>query len=674
MYGNALRLSQLELEQSVFQPLLSCPRFALPLVGAALAFLCATGAPAQEALDTTPPPAEAFPTLLDSDGEALAWPIIEDSNGQDVAQEMGDVRYDVSIEGLGPLRLDDQFRGLSVLWTRRGDPANLAQIKRRVVEDRDLIEILLRSVGHYASSTNVEIMSPLKVEQRTKVAIDVTPGPLYRFSDVEISPQPGAAQAPVDLARVLLGIEPGDPVIAAQVVALKDGLADRLGDAGYPFPEIGPAEITIDHADQSAIYAQRIDGGPLGIFGETRIEGDTQGFTPRHLAVLTRYKPGDIYDGSLREDLRQALVQTGLFGGVSVRPELAGERAPDGTQRVDMVALVEGAPVRTISALGGYYTGQGLRAEGSWTHRNLFPPEGALTARVVAAEREQLLAAEFRRRNFRHRDQSLFLGASVSAEQQFAYLARSARLNASLTRESNLIWQKPITFSLGAELVVSRELDRSARIFDADRESTFYIFALPGSVTLDGSDNLLNPQRGYRLTGRVSPEFTLRRGANFNYVRLQLEGTYYRPIGKATILAGRLHLGTIAGANRGEVAPSRRFYAGGGGSVRGFDFQGVGPKDASGAPTGGNSLTELSLEARFRFKALGSDIGIVPFVDAGQVFTGTVPSFDSLRVGAGVGLRYFTAFGPVRVDVATPVTREPGDPKVAFYVSIGQAF
>jgi translocation and assembly module TamA len=153
-----------------------------------------------------------------------------------------------------------------------------------------------------------------------------------------------------------------------------------------------------------------------------------------------------------------------------------------------------------------------------------------------------------------------------------------------------------------------------------------------------------------------------------------VEGTYYRPIGKTTILAGRLHLGTIAGADRGEVAPSRRFYAGGGGSVRGFDFQGVGPQDVTGAPTGGNSLTELSLEARFRFKALGSDIGIVPFVDAGQVFTGTLPSFNSLRVGAGVGLRYFTAFGPVRIDVATPITRRPGDPKVAFYVSIGQAF
>jgi len=108
--------------------------------------------------------------------------------------------------------------------------------------------------------------------------------------------------------------------------------------------------------------------------------------------------------------------------------------------------------------------------------------------------------------------------------------------------------------------------------------------------------------------------------------------------------------------------------------VRGFDFQRVGPKDETGAPTGGNSLTEASIEARFRFKALGNDIGIVPFVDAGQVYAGTVPSFNSLRIGAGIGVRYFTAFGPVRIDVATPITREAGDPRIAFYVSIGQAF
>lgn len=653
----------------------ACPLSLLRAL-AALGLLLASGASLAQAVpeEQRLPEAADFPDLTDSDGELLAWPEVENGNGEALAADAGDVRYSVSIEGLGPLRLDDQFRGLSALWTRRNDPANLAQINRRITEDRDLIDILLRSVGHYGGNSAVDIEPPRSSAERTIVNFKVDPGPLYRFSDISIRRAPGSSETAAELARLLLGIEPGDPVIAAQVTELEDGLSGRLADAGYPFPQIGPPEIVIDHATRTATLVQTVNGGPLGQFGTTRIEGDTMGFTPRHLDILTRYKPGDIYDGALREDLRQALVQTGLFGGVAVRPELVGEPGEDGSQTVDMIATVEAAPLRTVAAAGGYNTGQGVRVEGSWTHRNFFPPEGALTGRVVAAQREQLLAGEIRRRNWRHRDQTLFLGASISTEQQFAYRARTASLSASVTRESNLIWQKPLTFSLGAQLLATRQLDRSLRTAGVDPNATFYILAFPGSITLDGSDNLLDPTRGFRLTARISPEFSLREGRNFNYVRAQLDGSLYQPIGNTTVIAARLHFGSIVGANRGRVAPSRRFYAGGGGSVRGFDFQRVGPKDPTGAPTGGNSLTEASLEARFRMKAFGNDIGIVPFIDAGQVYQGTVPSFDSLRVGAGVGLRYYTAFGPVRIDVATPITRDPGDPRIAFYVSIGQAF
>ena len=278
--------------------------------------------------------------------------------------------------------------------------------------------------------------------------------------------------------------------------------------------------------------------------------------------------------------------------------------------------------------------------------------------------------AELLRRNFKKRDQLLSARIGISAEQQNAYDASTFAVGAALARESNIIWQKPWTYSIGAEALVTRQRDRSA---PNDPNNTYFILALPGNVTWDNSDDLLNPTRGFRLTSRVSPEFTLRSGTNFNYVKAQLDATAYRPFGNI-VLAGRLHLGAIAGANRGRIAPDRRFYAGGGGSVRGFDFQGVGPKDADGSPTGGNSLTEAAFEVRYRTNLFGSDIGLVGFVDAGQVYASSVPKFTDLKVGAGVGLRYFTSFGPVRIDVATPVTRSPGDPRIAFYVSIGQSF
>ena len=104
--------------------------------------------------------------------------------------------------------------------------------------------------------------------------------------------------------------------------------------------------------------------------------------------------------------------------------------------------------------------------------------------------------------------------------------------------------------------------------------------------------------------------------------------------------------------------------------MRGFAYQDLGPHDANDDPLGGRSVNEFALEARYRF----GNFGVVPFVDAGQVYTSTAPQFTGLRYGAGIGGRYYTNFGPLRVDVATPLGRRAGDPKVALYFSIGQAF
>jgi translocation and assembly module TamA len=136
-------------------------------------------------------------------------------------------------------------------------------------------------------------------------------------------------------------------------------------------------------------------------------------------------------------------------------------------------------------------------------------------------------------------------------------------------------------------------------------------------------------------------------------------------------VAARARLGTIAGAERDRIAPSRRFYAGGGGSVRGFGYQELGPRDpVFDDPIGGRSLAEFALEARIRV----GNFGIVPFVDAGNIYTSELPKLDDLRFGAGIGVRYHSRFGPIRVDVGTPIDRRSGESRIAVYVSLGQAF
>lgn len=635
------------------------------VVAAALVASAALG----QSPSATTPPASADP-LLDSlaplPGPAVEWPVPPDTTEAGGSGEIaGDVRYTLTVTGLDEIGLADRFRALSTLHGGRGAPANIAQINRRLIEDRTLAETLLRSVGRYGANIEGTIAPGEKADAPTQVTIAIDPGPLYTFERVDLTAPPSA---PPGLVAASLGLKAGAPVDATAVSAALDGLRVRLADQGYPFPVVGTPDIVIDHASRTAVLAQAIDPGQRARFGKVRLVG-TELFSDQHAALLGRFKPGDDYTGAELEDLRRAFVATGLFGAVSVKPVNAGPN-PDGTITVDVVVDAEAAPLRTLAGQIGYSTGQGFRLEASWQHRNLLPPEGAVTFRGVAAEREQLLGAELRRRNFRRRDTTLIARTQIANEDQDAYRARSVLIAGALERETNLIWQKKWYYSFGAELLATNERDRTGQ---SQSDQTYYIVAAPLSLTYDGSDDLLDPTRGFRLGIRAVPEISFESGTS-GYARVQLDGSAYFPATSRITLAGRARVGSIIGASRVSIAPSRRFYAGGGGSVRGYGYQDVGPRDADNDPLGGKSLVEFAAEARIRFTAFGNELGVVPFIDAGQVATGTRPRLDDLRYGAGIGLRYYTAFGPVRVDLATPLNPQRGDPKVAFYVSIGQAF
>jgi translocation and assembly module TamA len=275
--------------------------------------------------------------------------------------------------------------------------------------------------------------------------------------------------------------------------------------------------------------------------------------------------------------------------------------------------------MRTIAGEAGYGTGEGVRIEASWQHRNLLPPEGAVTFRGVLGTREQLVSAILRRNNFGRRDQVLNAQLAIAHVDRPAYDARTAFLAAGIERQSNIIWQKQWTWSIGAELTASDERDVDLDT-GATRRRTFFIGAIPAYLGYDGSNDLLDPTSGFRLSARFSPEASLQAGSFF-YARAQIDGTFYQPLSDTVTIAGRTRLGTIFGAGRDRIAPSRRFYAGGGGSVRGYGFQRIGPRDpVFDDPIGGRSLAEFAIEARIRWR----DFGIVPFVDAGNISTSPI--------------------------------------------------
>lgn len=575
-------------------------------------------------------------------------------------------RYTWQVEGLEDIEqaeaLIDSFREQSVLEENEGRAANAAQIDRRARDDAELLTSLLQSQGYYDSEVDTRISL---AGERIAVVLRASPGPRYSFASVEL-PGLESAGAKAGELREAFAVKAGDAVVAEDVIAADVALKVALGEQGFATAEVGEQDIVIDHETRTARLVLPVTTGPAARFGDIQVTGEPP-FSARHVGRIARFRKGDMFERSEVDDLRRALIATGLVASVETNIVPRG-----GGEIVDIAVHMEPAPYRTIAGELGYGTGEGVRLEASWQHRNFFNPEGALTLRGVAGTQEQLAAVTLRRNNFRRRDQVLTAQLSASHVDRDAFDAKTLLLAAGIERQSNFIWHKTWTWSFGGELIASDERDTIEATAEK-RRRTFFIAALPAGLGYDGSDDLLNPTRGFRLGGRVSPELSFH-GGTFGYMRAQLDASAYRPASERIVLAGRVRLGTIVGADRDAIAPSRRFYAGGGGSVRGYGYQRLGPRDIDGDPIGGRSLAEFSLEARIRLKAFGGNLGIVPFVDGGTLSTGAMPDFGGWQFGAGLGLRYYTSFGPIRLDVGTPLNPRSGDSPVAVVVSLGQAF
>jgi translocation and assembly module TamA len=578
-----------------------------------------------------------------------------------------DLRYDTTVNGLDKLDLDGQFKSLSALNGGKGKAANAAQVAARAREDEALAVRLMKSLGYYDATAISTIETVPNTPGRLNAVLTASPGRLYTLSSVTIE---APAVVPEDLLRRNLPLKVGDPIEAARIEGAEANVSLVLPQQGYPFVHVGDRDILLEDQSPKAegAYTLPVDPGPRSSFGRITTTGETQVFGLDHLNIFPRYKEGQLYDARLTDDLRDALVATGLFSTVAVEPQRTGRAGPDGTEAVDLLVRQTKGPARTLAATGGYSTGQGTRLEGSWTHRNLFPDEGALIGSIVAGTQEQGASGTFRRSNAGRRDRTFSVIASASHQNYDAYEAFTGTLAVRWSYDSTPIWQKPLTYSYGVELTGTNE-----SVYDfaqgRSRRGTYGIAALPGQVVFDRSDNLLNPTRGYRLKLNLSPETSVRGGVS-PYVRTMVEGTYYYPVSPSLVIAGRARAGSIQGVDRDDLAPSRRYYGGGGGSVRGYGYQRLGPLDPDGNPVGGRSLNEFALEARYRF----GNFGIVPFVDAGNSYEKSLPTFSALKFGAGIGGRFYTNFGPLRVDVATPLNPRPGDGKIALYISIGQAF
>ena len=570
----------------------------------------------------------------------------------------------------------ERFAALSMIKRLSGEgDDNVAQLSARARTDDNLLRRLLRIYGYYDAEVT-QVISAIEPDAAAassapSIRFDISPGPRYRFGAIELGDLPGTGSRYPAL-RSMFGIQTGDPLDNDRIVVSQQKLDEALGEQGYAFARLGEPELVADHRREEGDLSIPVTTGGQYRFGGV-ISKWPEFLSSKHLEDIARFEQGGLYKRSLVDDLRRAIVATGLVSSIKLEPR---ETAPPqngepGTLVLD--ASMAKAPLRTIAGAVGYDSGEGFRIEASWEHRNLFPPEGLLRLRAVAGTKEQLAGVTLRRNNFRGRDQVLTFDLYGNLVKRTAYVAKTVAASATFEKLTTLIFQKPWVWSVGLEAIASNERPGDTKGIVATPQ-TYYVLSLPLRGAVDTSDNLLDPTRGIRAALRVSPEFSLSSGRTVGYARIQADASAYLPVGKTAVLAARARLGSITGAGIADIAPSRRFYAGGGGSVRGFAYQDIGPRDAQGLPSGGRSLAEFSLEARVKTGLLGGGLSLVPFIDAGTVDVESSPHFRDVRFGAGLGLRYQTGFGPIRLDVATPIGRRAGEGLVAVYVSLGQAF
>jgi translocation and assembly module TamA len=582
------------------------------------------------------------------------------------------LRYRVDIAHTGVAELDEVLPQVSLLQRlRESDPPDPIGLIGRARGDTDRIRDAARSLGYYGATVDIRIdgkalddpdltgaLEGGDAAREVPVAVAITPGQPYRLRRIQTNGLPPGSAVRSNLAV-------GAQAKAADILAAETALLNALRADGYAFAR-ATREVVVDHDAKAADVTTTIEPGRRIDFGEVRFEGLDR-VQEDFLRNRLRFAPGEQYSSTVLEDSRADLAGLGIFSVVRTR---LGAEQPDADGRVPVVINVTERPRRTISFGAAYATDEGISLRASWMHRNLF---GRAESLQITAELSRLahnspqdttghLDFVFRKPDiFAERDLALRLELSLIRERLDAYDRDAVVLGPVLERKFN----PRLSGALGLQAEV-------AHLDGADTPHNVTLLGVPGTLTWSSVDNTLDPTRGFRATAALTPTQSFR-DQPATYLLARVTGSTYINLGAPgrSVLATRLSLGSLMGADLGEVPISRRFFGGGGGSVRGYAFQSIGPRNASDQATGGLSILEASVEMRQR---IGESWGAAAFVDAGSVSPHSFGFVEQMRVAVGVGARYYTAIGPIRLDVAVPLIRDSHSGKWQLYIGIGQAF
>lgn len=567
------------------------------------------------------------------------------------------VAYSPRIEGAPDKRIEQLLKDFADTFTlKETPPASLEMLRVRAGSDVSRMVELMRSEGYYRAKV-VTILGDDSVP--VEILFQVDAGPLYRIEALNLE-FVGAASPFSDPSLEGKDEEfhlKGAAARADDIVDAMNGLIRLLKNHGYPFAEADRPRVVVNHAHKTVSVEISLVPGPRACFGPVQVSGLESVKKPFVLKKVA-WKEGDPYEASKLEKTRERLIHTGLFATVDVRPA----ESPDEQGRIPIHVALGERKHRTVGFGLRYRTDEGPGLQGSWKHRNFFGRAERLVFDATVSGDRLVAESVFRKPEFLRDDQTLIAEAGVGTESPEAFTSRHFRTAVGLERR------------ISDHLVAGGGVGlKASRVDHLDRRKDFGLLSFPLRLDWDSSDDLLDPTKGLRLMLRLTPYAEVLE-KDLYFVRGQATLSHYLQILKepGLVLATRWSIGSILGAPLKDIPADERFYAGGGGSIRGLSYQTGGTLDGS-VPVGGRSLMEMSCELRLR---LSRTFGLVGFVDGGRAFERASPGTgDSFLWGAGMGVRYFTFLGPLRLDVAVPLDRREGvDDAFQFYLSIGQAF
>ncbi len=591
------------------------------------------------------------------------------SSEEDDADIVDPMRYSVTINA--PDADKDLIKKLEAVSALKSDEdrpvSGSLGLLTKARGDREQLVAALYSDARYEGVVNVTIAgqpiddlppdAEFKGPQPIPVVIDVVPGPKFTLGDIVLK---GDAAG---LASADFGLIAGGDASSGAILKAEGLIVRALKEEGRPLAQITDREIVADHKTTTLDVTLTVAAGPVAGFGNTTVEG-TEQVDREFTEYMTGLKRGAQYSPEQIDQARERLLGLEVFNSVTLKE--AEQLDADGN--IPIAVQVSERKPRYFGIGGTVSNTEGLGLEGYWGHRNLF---GRAEKLRIDGSISGIGSNDLSELNYNAGIMFEKPGVVGPASKFFANLKTVYEHPDAYDRFS-VKGGFGLSYELTRYQTVSAELSLDySKITDAFGKNEFLIASVPLQYVFDNRDNKLNPTKGFRALAFAEPSYDIKNGNTF--IKLKGEGSAYYSLSDSNkfVLAGRAAIGSILGVSVDEVPADRRFYAGGGGSVRGYSYQGIGPKNINGTPTGGLSYFETSVEMRI---AVTDTIGIVPFIDAGTVSTKQFPDFSDVKVGAGVGLRYLTPFGPLRVDAAVPLNRDPSDPRFGIYAGIGQAF